>query len=179
MQDACAPRRTQRKSLAGATNFVARPLLLLAGRATIGGPDARARGAFFAQLPRRFALAWLGEFFLAIGGLYETRGRLDLAQKEYDAALLADPNFGPAHSAIGWLALGTQRMQDAYEAFNRALKSNEQDPRAYHGIAEYYSQKGKRESALDNFTKALKYYKDPEKKNEILNQLFQEGQMAD
>ena len=56
-------------------------------------------------------------------------------------------------------------MQDAYEAFNRALKSNEQDPRAYHGIAEYYSQKGKRESALDNFAKALKYYKDPEKKN--------------
>jgi hypothetical protein len=32
---------------------------------------------------------------------------------------------------------------------------------------------------LDNFTKALKYYKDPEKKNMILNQLFQEGQMAD
>jgi hypothetical protein len=40
-------------------------------------------------------------------------------------------------------------------------------------------QKGKRESALDNFAKALKYYKDPEKKNAILNQLFQEGQMAD
>jgi len=35
-------------------------------------------------------------------------------------------------------------MQSAYESFNRALKSNDQDPRAYHGIAEYYSQKGKR-----------------------------------
>ena len=107
------------------------------------------------------------------------RSRLDLAQKEYEAALVADPNFGPAHAAIGWMALGRQHMQAAYEAFNRALKANDQDPRAYHGIAEYYSQKGKRESALDNFAKALKYYKDPEKKNAILNQLFQEGQMAD
>jgi len=115
----------------------------------------------------------------ALGGLYETRGRLDLAQREYDRALIADPNFGRPHSAIGWLALGKQHMQDAYEAFNRALKSNAEDPRAYHGIAEYYSQKGKRESALDNFAKALKYYKDPEKKNGILNQLVQEGQMAD
>ena len=34
-------------------------------------------------------------------------------------------------------------------------------------------------TGLDNFTKALKYYKDPEKRNMILNQLFQEGQMAD
>jgi len=70
-------------------------------------------------------------------------------------------------------------MQAAYDAFNRALKSNDQDPRAYHGIGEYYLQKGKRESALENFTKALTYYKDPEKKNALLNQLFQEGQMAD
>jgi tetratricopeptide (TPR) repeat protein len=115
----------------------------------------------------------------ALGDFYDMRGRLDLAQKEYDAALIADPNFGPAHSAIGWLELAKQHMQAAYEAFNRALKANDQDPRAYHGIAEYYSQKGKRESALDNFAKALKYYKDPEKKNAILNQLFQEGQMAD
>lgn len=77
------------------------------------------------------------------------------------------------------MELGRQHMQAAYEAFNRALKANDEDPRAYHGIAEYYSQKGKRQSALDNFAKALKLYKDPEKKNAILNQLFQEGQMAD
>jgi Tfp pilus assembly protein PilF len=70
-------------------------------------------------------------------------------------------------------------MQASYESFNRALKYNDQDPRAYHGIAEYYSQKGKRESAMENYSKALKYYKDPEKKNAILNQLFQEGQIAD
>ncbi|GBL40017.1 UDP-N-acetylglucosamine--peptide N-acetylglucosaminyltransferase [Nitrospirota bacterium] len=77
----------------------------------------------------------------ALGDFYDTRGRLDLAQKEYEAALVADPNFGPAHAAIGWMELGRQHMQAAYEAFNRALKANDEDPRAYHGIAEYYSQK--------------------------------------
>ena len=32
---------------------------------------------------------------------------------------------------------------------------------------------------MENFSKALKYYKDPEMKNALLNQLFQEGQMTD
>jgi Tfp pilus assembly protein PilF len=77
------------------------------------------------------------------------------------------------------LALNRERNQEAYEAFNRALRCNEEDARAYHGIAEYYSQKGKRESAIDNYGKALKYYKDPERKNAIMNQLFKDGQTSD
>jgi hypothetical protein len=32
---------------------------------------------------------------------------------------------------------------------------------------------------MENYTKALKDYRDPEKKNAIMNQLFQEGQVGD
>ena len=32
---------------------------------------------------------------------------------------------------------------------------------------------------MENYSKALKYYQDPEKKNRIMNQLFQEGQVGD
>ena len=32
---------------------------------------------------------------------------------------------------------------------------------------------------LENYSKALKYYRDPEKRNQIMNQLFQEGQVGD
>jgi tetratricopeptide (TPR) repeat protein len=102
-----------------------------------------------------------------------------LAQKSYQDALNANPDFGAAHSALGWLALGKQRLQEATDMFNRALKCNEEDARAYHGIAEIYALRGKHQSAMDNYTKALKYYRDPEKKNQIMNQLFQQGQVGD
>jgi tetratricopeptide (TPR) repeat protein len=114
-----------------------------------------------------------------LGGLYETRGRLDLAEKAYRDALAANPEFGAAYSALGWLSLRRQRMQDAQELFNRALKCNAEDPRAYHGIAELYAIRGKRQSAMDNYSKAVKYYRDPEMKNALMNQLFQEGQVPD
>ena len=77
------------------------------------------------------------------------------------------------------MALRKHRLQDAQEAFNRALKCNAEDPSAYHGIAEIYAVRGKRQSAMVNYTKALKYYRDPEKKSQIMNQLFQEGHVGD
>jgi Tfp pilus assembly protein PilF len=80
---------------------------------------------------------------------------------------------------LGWLSLRKQGMQDAQELFSRALKCNEEDPRAYHGIAELYALRGKRQSAMENYTKAMNYYRDPEKRNQIMNQLFQEGQVGD
>jgi Tfp pilus assembly protein PilF len=70
-------------------------------------------------------------------------------------------------------------MQDAQELFSRALKCNEEDPRAYHGIAELYAIRGKRQSAMENYTKAVKFYRDPEMRNMLMNQLFQEGQVPD
>jgi Tfp pilus assembly protein PilF len=77
------------------------------------------------------------------------------------------------------MALRRHQLQDAQEAFSRALKCNAEDASAYHGIAEIYALRGKRESAMENYTKALKYYRDPEKKNRLMNQLFQEGQVGD
>jgi len=32
---------------------------------------------------------------------------------------------------------------------------------------------------MDNHAKALKYYKDPDMKNAVMNQLFQEGRVGD
>jgi hypothetical protein len=32
---------------------------------------------------------------------------------------------------------------------------------------------------MENYTKAMNYYRDPEKRNQIMNQLFQEGQVGD
>jgi len=58
--------------------------------------------------------------------------------------------------------------QTAHAGRLRSLQSSPQVQRGRSSglprIAEYYSQKGKRESALDNFAKGAQYYKDPEKK---------------
>jgi hypothetical protein len=32
---------------------------------------------------------------------------------------------------------------------------------------------------MENYTKAVKHYRDPEMRNAIMNQLFQEGQVPD
>lgn len=32
---------------------------------------------------------------------------------------------------------------------------------------------------MESYSKTLKYYQDPEKRNQIMNQLFQKGQMGD
>jgi Tfp pilus assembly protein PilF len=70
-------------------------------------------------------------------------------------------------------------LVDSMESFNRAVKANPDEARAYLGIAKIYSARGKQSVAMENYTKALKLEKDPAKRNQIMNQLFQEGQVGD
>jgi tetratricopeptide (TPR) repeat protein len=115
----------------------------------------------------------------ALGGVYETRGRLDLAMKEYKEALEADRNFAPAETAIGWMLFNKDQIHEAMDCFNRALRSNPEDARAYLGIARVYSRRGKQQMAMENYAQAIKLEKDPEQKSRIMNDLFREGNTWD
>ena len=63
------------------------------------------------------------------------------------------------------------------EAFNRALKSNPEDPSAYFGIGRVYAEQGKRLVALEHYNKAVKLERDPERKSAIMNHLVREGNL--
>jgi tetratricopeptide (TPR) repeat protein len=104
---------------------------------------------------------------------------MDLAVKEYRAATEANPEFAPAHTALGWLLMEQSRPTEAMDAFNRAVKADPEDAQALYGIGRIYAAKGKRESAAENFSKAIRFEKDPAKKNAIMNALFASGQTGD
>lgn len=91
----------------------------------------------------------------------------------------ADPNFAAGHTALGFIALEKERMTEAMDYFNRAVKANPDEARAYYGIGKIYAAKGKRESAAENFSKSLKLEKDADRKNQIMNDLFKSGQTGD
>ena len=71
------------------------------------------------------------------------------------------------------------RLWEAMDFFNRAVKANPDDARAYYGIGRIYASSRKRESAAENFSKSLRLEKDPERKNQIMNELFGLGQVGD
>jgi Tfp pilus assembly protein PilF len=66
-------------------------------------------------------------------------------------------------------------MNDAMESFNRALRADPNQGRAYLGIGKIYAAHGKTEVAMENYTKALSLEKDPHAKNSIMNELYMEG----
>jgi tetratricopeptide (TPR) repeat protein len=99
--------------------------------------------------------------------------------KEYEETLKADPNFGPAETAIGWIRLNKGWREEAFESFSRALRANPEDARAYLGVARVYLLRGKQQMAMENYAQALKFEKDPQKKSQIMNDLFREGNTWD
>ncbi len=61
------------------------------------------------------------------------------------------------------------------ESFNRALKGNPEDARAYFGIGRIYAERGKQDMAMENYMRALELEKDPDRKNAMLTHLYKEG----
>jgi len=107
------------------------------------------------------------------------RAAIDLAMKEYQEALQADPDFAPAHTALGWIQLNKGRSHDALESFSRALKVSPEDASAYYGVAQIYEAMGKHQMAEEHFRQALKFETNPEKKSAIMNHLVQHGRTMD
>lgn len=115
------------------------------------------------------------ELHFALGKYYQDRGRIQLALQEYREAVAIDQDFSPAHTELGWMMLEQSDPLNAMDAFNRALRSDENNARAYLGVAKLYAARGKREAAWQNYQKALKLERDPQVRNNIINQLFLEG----
>jgi Tfp pilus assembly protein PilF len=65
------------------------------------------------------------------------------------------------------------------DRFNRALKSNPEDGQAYFGLARIYTERGKPESAMELYNKAIKFEKDPDKKNAMMPYVFKAGGTMD
>ena len=72
----------------------------------------------------------------------------------------------------------TRKVRQRYSLLGfgiHALRADPENARAYLGVAKCYASRGKVQLAIENYTKAIKYEHDPQKKNDIMNKLYKEG----
>src|SRR5215216_2861187 len=74
------------------------------------------------------------ELHFALGGVLETKGRMDLALKEYETAIAVDEAFAPPYTALGWYHFNRNARLEAYGWFNKALKHDPNNASAYFGL---------------------------------------------
>ena len=109
----------------------------------------------------RFTLPW--------EGVYETKGRQDLAKREYEETLRLNPNFAPAATALGWFFIDKGQVDAALDYFSQALKINPDDASATFGVGRVYDEKRNGTLAADHYHQALQLETDPDRKSRILN----------
>ena len=107
--------------------------------------------------------------------MYDTKGRQDLALKEYEEALRIFPELAPAARAIGWIHFHKGRVDVAMDYFSQALKINPEDPDATFGIGRVYDEKRKPELGAQHYTRALELERDPSKKATLMNFIDKAG----
>ena len=101
----------------------------------IGGPDSStpSRPPTLAQDLARLerqrhktgqeATAVPAELNVSLGSAYFRQGKMDLAEKEWKTAVLANPKLGEAHNNLAALYLMTQRFDDAEKELELAEKA--------------------------------------------------------
>ena len=104
-----------------------------------------------------------------MGALFENKGRVDLAKRQYEEALRLKPDFGPAATAIGWFLYDKGENDFAMDYFSKALIANPNDADATFGVGRIYEEKRKPELAVEHYQKALSLEKDPGRKMRIIN----------
>ncbi len=77
------------------------------------------------------------------------------AEREYLAAIQADPSKSSAYNLLGYLYLTLQRPDDAIAQFTQYAKRFPQDANSYDSLADGYTAKGDIDAALTNYLKAL------------------------
>ncbi len=104
-----------------------------------------------AEIVRRDAYA--GHVGMAQIAMYEKE--YETAEREYLAAIRADPSKPSAYNYLGYLYLQLKRIDDAIVQFKDYVKNFPQEANSYDSLADGYTAKGDIESALPNYLKAL------------------------
>jgi type IV pilus assembly protein PilF len=86
---------------------------------------------------------------------YFDQGQTSVALDQIKQALIADPNFGPAHSLRGLVYMRLNDNAMAEESFRRALQINPRDPDALHNYGFFACQQGRHAEGVQMFSRAL------------------------
>jgi type IV pilus assembly protein PilF len=92
---------------------------------------------------------------LELAAGYLENGQAQVALDEIQRALLADPDFVPAHVLQGLAYMRLSSDRQAEDSFERALQIDPRDPDALHNHGWLLCQQGRHAQALDAFGRAL------------------------
>ena len=102
------------------------------------------------DLGRDFANACLSR-----GKIREKKGDKEGAVFDYKMATRFDPNLADAHNRLGYLWMGSERIEPALSEYNKAIALDSTNPEFYCNLGEALKTKGDMEGAMSNYNKAI------------------------
>ncbi len=115
-----------------------------------GGSVAKAKD-HAAELLKRNASAG----YLASGQIAAYEKDYESAEREYLAAIQADPTRSSPYNLLGYLYITLKRPDEAIAQFTQYATRFPKDPNSYDSLGDGYTAKGDIDSALANYLKAL------------------------
>ena len=103
------------------------------------------------------------------------KGRLPQAIVEFQVATQIAPTFGKAYTSLGWLYFKQNKIPEAAEALERAVKYDGQDGHALHGMGLAKLAQGKTQDAISFLKLAYQHEERPDKIIEIRSALGRIG----
>ncbi len=152
-----SPQPTNHELLSRVTGLLAGlTFLLLSACETIGTQDEMAT----AERP----VNRLAEIQTQLGMAYLQEGKKDLAWKRLQRALLADPNYSPAHNALALLSEHMNRPAQAEQYYRRAIESDPRNSAAMNNYGSFLCRQKKWPEAESYFQRAAAnpLYENPE-----------------
>lgn len=83
-------------------------------------------------------------------------GRVDEAEKEFQAALKIMPELAASHVNLGLIEEGRNNLDAALTEYQRAIQLDPKEAEAYNNMGKVLREKGLRQEALDVYVSALK-----------------------
>jgi tetratricopeptide (TPR) repeat protein len=96
----------------------------------------------------------------AMGKFYEQESKLADAITAYKHAINIDPEDGDNYFALGSIYFKQQEWQPAFTYFNMACKSGPTDGEAYYYRGRCNEKLGRKQAAIDDYSKAITFKKD-------------------
>lgn len=95
-----------------------------------------------------------------LGFLYDERGQVDNAIREFEVALTLDPNYAEAHNNLGVAYYKKGWMDQAIEKFQIAIRLDSKYADAYNNLGYVYNAKGWFDKAIEQYEMSLKLQSD-------------------
>ncbi len=100
------------------------------------------------------------EIYNNLGQLFEFRGDVAQAEKNFRRAVTLDPRYLPALNNLGRLYEKSGRLKEAEQVFRMLARLTPEDVENYRNLGDLYSQMGKKHEAARYYRKAIRLRED-------------------